>query len=285
MQGQNIFGNEKEIKRLEVQNRLFSELEKPLILRLFSGKSGLSVLDIGCNNGAKAFGLFSHDMFSRVIGVDCDAELIEKADKAYDSQKFSFYKADIESPEFAEVFNIQQFDIIYISFVLMHLRDPKALIVRLKSLLKPDGVLIVTEGNDGISDISPCGAELLRGALEILKKDKYAGNRETGKTLPDILSKCGYSDTETLCEYISAKAEDKEKKEDIFTTFFPIFPIMLSFYLKKTPKTPNILLFPIGCRKITKVCTALLPIIKPKLKWGLKLQPAKESSDYKWKTE
>ena len=268
-----------------MQNRLFSELEKPLILRLFSGKSGLSVLDIGCNNGAKAFGLFSHDMFSRVIGVDCDAELIEKADKAYDSQKFSFYKADIESPEFAEVFNIQQFDIIYISFVLMHLRDPKALLVRLKSLLKPDGVLIVTEGNDGISDISPCGAELLRGALEILKKDKYAGNRETGKTLPDILSKCGYSDTETLCEYISAKAEDKEKKEDIFTTFFPIFPMMLSFYLKKTPKTPNILLFPIGCRKITKVCAALLPIIKPKLKWDLKLQPAKESSDYKWKTE
>lgn len=51
MQGQNIFGNEKEIKRLEVQNRLFSELEKPLILRLFSGKSGLSVLDIGCKIG------------------------------------------------------------------------------------------------------------------------------------------------------------------------------------------------------------------------------------------
>ncbi len=103
MQGQNIFGNEKEIKRLEVQNRLFSELEKPLILRLFSGKSGLSVLDIGCNNGAKAFGLFSHDMFSRVIGVDCDAELIEKADKAYDSQSFPFTKRILSRPSLPKI--------------------------------------------------------------------------------------------------------------------------------------------------------------------------------------
>lgn len=275
MQGQNIFGNEKEIKRLEVQNRLFSELEKPLILRLFSGKSGLSVLDIGCNNGAKAFGLFSHDMFSRVIGVDCDAELIEKADKAYDSQKFSFYKADIESPEFAEVFNIQQFDIIYISFVLMHLRDPKALLVRLKSLLKPDGVLIVTEGNDGISDISPCGAELLRGALEILKKDKYAGNRETGKTLPDILSKCGYSDTETLCEYISAKAEDKEKKEDIFTTFFSYLPDDVELLLEEDPENAEYIAFSDWLQENYESLRRVIADNKTEIKMGLKIAACK----------
>lgn len=275
MQGQNIFGNEKEIKRLEVQNRLFSELEKPLISGLFSGKSGLSVLDIGCNNGAKAFRLFENDMFSRVIGIDCNEKLIEKADKAYGSRKFSFYKADIESPEFAEDFNIQQFDIIYISFVLMHLRDPEALLVRLKSLLKPDGVLIVTEGNDGIYDISPGGAELLRGALEILKKDKYAGNRETGKTLPDILSKCGYSDTETLCEYISAKADETEKKEDIFTTFFSYLPDDVELLLAEDPENAEYIAFSDWLRENYESLRRVITDNKTEIKMGLKIAACK----------
>ena len=275
MQGKNIFGNEKEIKRLEVQNRLFSELEKPLISGLFSGKSGLSVLDIGCNNGAKAFGLFENDMFSRVIGIDCNEKLIEKADKAYGSRKFSFYKADIESPAFAENLNIQQFDIIYISFVLMHLRDPEALLVRLKSLLKPDGLLIVTEGNDGISYISPCGAELLRGALEILKKDKYAGNRETGKTLPDILSKCGYSDTETLCEYISAKADETEKKEDIFTTFFSYLPDDVELLLEEDPENAEYIAFSDWLRENYESLRRIITDNKTEIKMGLKIAACK----------
>lgn len=243
MQGKNIFGDEKEIKRLKVQNRLFSETEKPLILKLFSGKSGLTVLDAGCNDGSKAFELFSDSAFSRVIGFERDESLVKKANKKFGSEKFSFYTADIEQPDFADICNIKQFDIIYISFVLMHLNDPEKLLKRLKKYLKPNGSLIIAEANDGISDIFPNGKNLLCGAMEILKRDKYAGDREMGEKLPALLSECGYTEIETLCDYISAYAGEQKKKEDMFAVFFSYIPDDIKLLLTQEPENAEYIAF------------------------------------------
>ncbi len=275
MQGQNIFGDEKEIKRLEVQNRLFLKLEKPLIARLFSGKIGLSVLDIGCNNGAKTFELFSEAPFSHVIGIEHNEKLVAKANEKYGSEKFSFYKADIESPGFTDNCNIKQFDIIYISFVLMHLRDPEMLLKRLKNYLKPNGVLIAAEANDGVSDISPDCKELFNGAVRILKNDKYAGNREIGKILPQLLSKCGYTDIETLCDYVVAYADETEKKEDIFTTFFSYLPDDIKLLLTEDPEKSEYIAFSDWmCENYGKLHHVITDN-KTEIKMGLKITACK----------
>ena len=68
MQSQLVFQEEKERERLRRQNLLLSQAEKPALEHFFKGKSELSVLDIGCNDGARTFHRFSDDRISRVIG-------------------------------------------------------------------------------------------------------------------------------------------------------------------------------------------------------------------------
>lgn len=76
MQSQLVFQEKKERERLRRQNLLLSQAEKPALEHFFKGKSELSVLDIGCNDGARTFHRFSDDRISRVIGLEYNQQLV-----------------------------------------------------------------------------------------------------------------------------------------------------------------------------------------------------------------
>lgn len=44
--------------RLAVQGKLLSEYEQPVYQKVMSGRSGLTLLDVGCNNGWKTKSVF-----------------------------------------------------------------------------------------------------------------------------------------------------------------------------------------------------------------------------------
>ena len=92
MQSQLVFQEEKERERLRRQNLLLSQAEKPALEHFFKGKSELSVLDIGCNDGARTFHRFSDDRISRVIGLEYNQQLVERANSQFGNTKFSFYQ-------------------------------------------------------------------------------------------------------------------------------------------------------------------------------------------------
>ena len=130
MQSQLVFQEEKERERLRIQNLLLSQAEKPALEHFFKGKSELSVLDIGCNDGARTFHRFSDDRISRVIGLEYNQQLVERANSQFGNTKFSFYQMDVDRDSFSADFQKlctepedREFDLICLSFVLMHLHD------------------------------------------------------------------------------------------------------------------------------------------------------------------
>lgn len=188
MQSQLVFQEKKERERLRRQNLLLSQAEKPALEHFFKGKSELSVLDIGCNDGARTFHRFSDDRISRVIGLEYNQQLVERANSQYGNTKFSFYQMDVDRDSFSADFQKlctepedREFDLICLSFVLMHLHDGEKLLRTLKNFLKKGGVIFITESNDRISTLAPDEKNLLGQFLDILKEDKYAGKRETGQ--------------------------------------------------------------------------------------------------------
>ena len=150
MQAQLVFGEKKEIKRLRVQNDLLSCYEDSVFEQIFSGKNDIAVLDIGCNDGIKTVERFSSDSVKTVIGLEYNSALATKAQKTFGNEKFSFYHCDVEADGFSEKLRglmkereLQCFDVIYLSFVLMHLSDVMKLLYTLRSFLKEDGKLMI----------------------------------------------------------------------------------------------------------------------------------------------
>lgn len=231
MQSQLVFQEKNEIKRLRVQNSLLSAYEDPIFAQIFSEVQELMVLDIGCNDGSKTVERFSSNTVSKVVGLEYNADLVIKAQKKYGNEHFSFYQLDVEDSDFAnklrEIMSektIRSFDVIYLSFVLMHLKDTKKLLCALQTFLSENGKILIIEANDSASTLSNDTSGLLSEYFDILKKDKYSGNREAGRYICETLCECGYENIRVWQDSISAGIGEKEKKKAIFTTFFSYLP-------------------------------------------------------------
>ena len=235
MQSQLVFQEEKERERLRRQNLLLSQAEKPALEHFFKGKSELSVLDIGCNDGARTFHRFSDDRISRVIGLEYNQQLVERANSQFGNTKFSFYQMDVDRDSFSADFQKlcaepedREFDLICLSFVLMHLYDGEKLLRTLENFLKKGGVIFITESNDRISTLAPDEKNLLGQFLDILKEEKKKKKRETGQAV--MSGARGFP---------LPKANSSKKK--IFSRpFFPICPRMWKSCWRKNRITENI---------------------------------------------
>ena len=242
MDSQLIFQDETEMKRLIVQNSLLSYYEKPILANLFASQNNISVLDVGCNDGAKTVERFSSPSVSKVIGLEFNQKLVQKAQEQYGDKRFSFFRLDAEDDSFTlslrkimKEENIECFDVIYLSFLLMHLKDTERYLTSLRPFLKKDGKILIIEADDSNSKLNGDGGGLLGDFLSILKKDKYAGNREVGKNIIQTLKKCGYHNISVHYDEISASKGEKEKKEAIFTTFFSYLGEDVSILLSQEP--------------------------------------------------
>lgn len=231
MQSQLIFQEKKEMERLRVQNALLRNCEEPLFAHIVSGAHGLCVLDVGCNDGTKTAERFAPEAFSRVVGLEYNEALAARAHARYGGEKFSFRAFDAEAPTCAECLRrvlrdegVDGFDVIYLSFVLMNLREPTRLLAVLREFLKPDGLLVIVEPNDGASSLSGDTDGLLGEFLAMLARDRYAGDRTLGARLGQMLADCGYGEPRVWCEGVSARGDEAARRADIFTTFFSYIP-------------------------------------------------------------
>ncbi len=231
--------------RLAVQYRLMRSVEQPILSKFFSGRSGLNVLDVGCNNGYKTTELFSDAAVARVIGLEYDGAAAAFANRRFSDGRFSFYECDAESPDFPERLSqrmrengVEGFDIIYLSYVLSHLTDPVRLLRHLRTLLRPGGLLLAAESDDSRCALTP-GEPLLRDFLSMLAEDPFAGNRNTGERLPALLEGAGYRTPQIRCDAISAGTGEAERKKQIFEMFFSYLPEDAAILRERWPENPK----------------------------------------------
>lgn len=226
-----VFQNNEELRRLEVQSRLLKPYEQPVYQRAVNGRNDLSLLDIGCNNGGKTVDRFTCDGITRVVGLEYHSGLARWAQETYGSNVFSFHPCDVEAPDFSDQLTaimahrgIEAFDLIHISYVLLHLKDPGGLLSKLRRFLAPGGRLIVMETNDGISELIPDSLHLFGAFLDILSLDPFAGDRTCGGRVSALLANSGYQKIVEENILIRAGGDEPQKKKDLFDIFFSYLP-------------------------------------------------------------
>ena len=84
-----VFSDLAEVERLAIQGRLLSGYEQPVYQKVISERCGLTLLDVGCNNGWKTKTRFSDQKFRKIIGIDCLKPLVEQAKKELEARKRS----------------------------------------------------------------------------------------------------------------------------------------------------------------------------------------------------
>lgn len=181
-----------EMKRLDSQIDLFWQKER-FFYRKFNIGNHLHIIDLGCGTGHLIHKLSLEYPLSKFTGVEQDPLLVQAAISRLqnNSSVVQIINSSIEKFDSQS----EKFDIAILRLVLEHVPDPLLVLKKIRSILKPEGRIIVID-NDFEYHLStfPHIEEL---------KDLYKAYRESriqdggdpciGRRLPDLLKQAGFS--------------------------------------------------------------------------------------------
>ncbi len=121
-------------------------------------KSGQRILELGCSYGYLSKFL-TEELNCRVVGVDMDADAIEQA-RDFCTQVIV---ADLDNEAWLSHIAGQQFDVVLCADVLEHLKNPAALLARLKPYLHTESRILASVPNVAHASVR---LELLQGHFD-----------------------------------------------------------------------------------------------------------------------
>ena len=224
----NIFDTDYEIERLNAQEELLWKAQERAYDSFLNGKD-MVILDIGCSDGFKTVREFDRDNVKKVLALDYAAEAVAKAKANCGSEKFCFEMGNVEDADFEDRLidlmkkhDIEAFDVVHLSLVVLHLKDPVRVLSILKKYIGKGGRIVIVEADDDKAVLSP-DDYYLRKYNSLLKLDPYMGNRECASNMYIWLNKAGYCSIHDT--YVYAQGKDTATKKAMFDIYFSSLPV------------------------------------------------------------
>lgn len=230
---------QKELDFLELQQDMLFEYDKEVIEKLLKNKENLQVLDIGCNNGSQIMRRFGNDSrIKTIVGIDKDSECIKYAKENYSQAIFECM--DIECDDFRSSLkqicnNVEKFDLITISMLLLHLERPAKLLTTIKSALKPNGIIFIRDIDDGLNIFYPDNNKIFSTLTGICKYCDILGYRFSGREIYSYLVDAGFTNIKLEKSGFDTSCVNFEQKEALFDIYFGYIPIALQKTIDRNP--------------------------------------------------
>ena len=190
-----IHGGVEGRERLRILSRVMQPTTLSLLYRV-GIQPGMACLDAGSGGGDVTFDLARlTGPGGRVVGIDSDQTVIEIARCETAKRKLEnvdFWLADIARSELKS-----DFDLVYARFLLTHLRDPGAVLSRMRQALRPGGVLVVEDIDFRGHFCHPDNPAFWR-YVELYTETvrRRGGDANIGPRLPELLTEAGFKGIE-----------------------------------------------------------------------------------------
>ena len=232
---------EKELEFLQLQQKLIFDFDKDVYDQILKGKDNLCILDVGCNAGAQIMAHFCEDeRVKQIVGIERDYGAVDLAKEKYPQGIFGCL--DVESSNFEGLFekflsdnNIQKFDMINISMLLLHLENPTKLLKFLKKHLKNDGIVFIRDIDDGLNLAYPDKDGMFGRMTQICEYCDMLGFRKSGRQIYSYLKEAGYDNVSLKKVGLSTTNMNFEEKSAFFEVYFGYIPTALEKTLERNP--------------------------------------------------
>jgi SAM-dependent methyltransferase len=167
-----------------MRERLFRDRLVAQVMAGAPGAEPLDVVELGCGTGTNAIRLAAAG--ARVIGVDADPEILERARGKAGAEEVEWRSGRVEDPGLAEA----SCDRVVLSLVLHHLPDPAKL-----ATLRAARRLLRPEGRVHVADWGPPGDPLMRLVFAGLQLVDGRANTESmgAGRLTSMLTEAGFA--------------------------------------------------------------------------------------------
>lgn len=153
-------------------------------------KPGMIVLDVGCGTGA-----ISKDV-AGIVGLSGKVIGIDNTEKFIESGKVTYKETKSLELKYCDIFDFEfshKFDLIISARVLQWLNNPKEALLKMKSLLKPDGQISILDYNHNKLEWNPEPPESMKLFYNTFLKWRADSGMNNGiaDDLPDLLKEIG----------------------------------------------------------------------------------------------
>lgn len=235
--------DKKEVRRLEIQQQLLRSFDKDVYDKLLAGKSNMNVLDLGSNDGSMLYDrLGSRDCVNKIIATELNPDTVARANKKYEGSKLHFYQLDVESGDFVERLRaimeehqIDKFDMVNISMLLLHIQNPHLLIWKLRHVMKKGAVLFIRDIDDGFNVAYPDPQGDFKRAISICNRNEDSGFRHSGREIFTILQDAKFNNIKLEKLGMSTVGMDLDEREAFFDVYFSFVLSDCGLMMKKYP--------------------------------------------------
>lgn len=239
--------NTNEIKRLQVQQNLLQTFDHETFNRLTNSYNNITALDVGSNSGDMIMNrIGGKENVNIIIGLEYDSETVKKANLKYNKDNAFFYQINVEKDELEDRLkeimnnhNIEYFNIINLSMILLHLKNPFKLLKTLRKFLSPDGTIVIRDIDDGLNFAFPDENGDFKKAIDICKQNETAGFREIGRQIYTLLKRAGYNAINLEKCGLSTIRMDFDEREALFNTYFSFIMDDCKLMFEKYPNNKN----------------------------------------------
>ena len=232
-----------ERRRLAFQMEMTREIDVRVLKSILSNTKGVQyILDIGCNDGSWLLDRLTNiGKECYAVGVDINEEIISRANENF--PEMLTVCSDCEKEDFVEQIYKKipygtQFDVVVLSMVLLHVKEPMQVLRNVRKLLKTDGVVYIRDMDDGLSVAYPDKDGVFARVRRICNDVKYTGYRTNGREIYGLLQRTGYKDIKNIginVDVTMSTPDDYKFREDIFTINFGFIPGDLALALQDDP--------------------------------------------------
>jgi ubiquinone/menaquinone biosynthesis C-methylase UbiE len=160
--------------------------------------------------GAQTVILAKNSPKTRFTSLDISIDSLTKAKALINREGFTnvnFHSGDIYNLPVGE----NEFDHIFVCFVLEHLQHPLKALLGLKSLLKPGGTITVIEGDHGSTYFYPESELAIKTVQCLIEVQAHlGGNSLIGRQLYPLLKRAGFQDVDVFPRVVYADGSRPE---------------------------------------------------------------------------
>lgn len=195
-----VFGNPKNDRdRLIAQSYAFAQFIRTNAKR-FIRKEPTRILDVGCGDGQLSLVLNRLYPKAQIVGIDKDPQAIATANTLQGRAAGITGKIDYRAMDAEQELPEGPFDLIYISMVLLHTRNPRKVLEMAYERLAPGGYIWIRElVTDWATAVHHPNWERLAG-LVVSTMTKAGFHPVLGNELKQMLTEVGYTDVKVESE-------------------------------------------------------------------------------------